>query len=1211
MCLFFFSFSPYNCSVQFPFFSHMLTSLFKKFAERYSKDRRYIRTLAPIIDAINAQEATMTLLSDEALKNKTEEFRQRLRKGVHLDSLLVEAFAVVREASKRVLGMRPFDVQLMGGIILHRGMIAEMKTGEGKTLVASLPVYLNALLGRGVHVVTVNDYLAQRDSTHIGHIYNFLGLSVGCIIQDLTNNQRREAYHADITYGTNNELGFDYLRDNMKFYEEEMCQRPFYYAIVDEVDSILIDEARTPLIISGAAEDSSDLYHAIDKIIDDLVPEDYEKEEKTKSIAFTDTGFQHVEELISKAGILKGELFHPQNSLLVYHLNQGLKAKKMFYRDVDYIVKDGKIIIIDEFTGRMMKGRRYSDGIHQALEAKEGVEIEAENQTLASITFQDYFQMYEKLAGMTGTAQTEAQEFDAIYKLSTITVPTNVAVHRTDLDDEIFQTFDQKLSAIIKLIKECHDRKQPVLVGTISIEKSEVFSKALFKQNIPHNVLNARHHGQEASIIAEAGAPGAVTIATNMAGRGTDIKLGGNEDARLEKELYGVESEDQRKIIEDRVRQQIKEEREAVRAAGGLCVIGTERHESRRIDNQLRGRSGRQGDPGMSKFFISLEDDLMRIFGPNLKLLKYSLQNSSDGADADEPITHPWITRSIEKAQQRVEAQNFETRKHLLKYSAVLNAQRKAVYGERMDIIRNVNVDVLITSMIRELLEILKEICTKDKTIADQWDLSFLHDEILRIFHHSIELSDILLEHRDATSFFDTINHMLVKLLDEKKEVMGKEAFFYLQKSVLLRNLDTVWKEHINILDHLRQGVHLQAYGQKDPLNEYKAEAFILFKTMIAQWRETTLSFLFSFQPENNEQKRLEEFFEETEINFSDLSFLHAHGNSEADDDLDDDDLDDEEHDPEKDLFSLMKDLHQETAKESIMSYLARAGSNTPPSPHKHNDTEDDVSRGSERGRQKHDAIENKVSRGSERNRQKHGDTKNKTSHGSERNRQKHGDTKNKTSHGSERGRQKHGDTKERGHQKHGRKSSSDELGKLIFHDTPDRTKTYKEKTSRSGFASKKSGRTSFTASGKTSPDRKPRALGKTMHGEKKGEPSSQRTRTQTFRAASHKNVQKNSETEPRRWTSSSSKRAYSPLVDGSSPAKTSRGDKSRNPHKSGPNAVKKSRGMDTRKGRDAPHHTSLTQKTRNIKTSSIKKLETKKVSPKKPPPRKPLTPKK
>lgn len=828
-------------------------SLWRRALKKFSKNERFLGRLRGAVEKINALEPAYERLSDDELRAKTDAFKKRLKEGAPLNSLLVEAFATVREASKRTLGQRHFDVQLMGGMVLHRGMITEMKTGEGKTLVATLPVYLNALTGKGVHVVTVNDYLARRDAEEMGRIYKFLGMSVGCIVHDLDDDERRQAYAADITYGTNNEYGFDYLRDNMKFHIEEMCQRPFNYAIVDEVDSILIDEARTPLIISGPAEASSELYVRVNALIPKLQPDDYEREDKHKSISLTDKGTETIERLVKEAGLMQGDkLYETQNVMLVHHINQALKAYIMFTRDVDYIVKDGEVIIIDEFTGRMMQGRRYSDGLHQALEAKEGVEVEVENQTLASITFQNYFLMYPKLAGMTGTAITEAHEFEAIYKLQAIEVPTNRPMIREDLDDEIYRTYEEKANAVADLVEECHKRKQPVLVGTISIEKSEYFSELFKRRGIPHNVLNARQHEQEAMIIAQAGVPGAVTIATNMAGRGTDIQLGGNAAYQIARISADLDEEAAKKAERD-IRDTVAELGALARKEGGLYIVGTERHESRRIDNQLRGRSGRQGDPGKSKFFISLQDDLMRIFGPNLLLLDrwFGKMDLKQG----EPISHPWISKSLEKAQQRVEAQNFDTRKHLLKYAEVMNSQRKAVYSKRLSIMSGQDLSEDVHQMVRDTIGGLIELYTNEDTLPENWDIPRLKEAIKRIFGIKIPLEQWLEEsHVTPGHLAELLEDNIVEVLKGKEQLIGVDHMRYLEKALLLRYLDASWKEHINVLEHLRQGVHLQAYGQKDPLNVYKQEGFLLFKQMLAEWREKVLSFLCHFSPQSTEE---------------------------------------------------------------------------------------------------------------------------------------------------------------------------------------------------------------------------------------------------------------------------------------------------------------------------------------------------------------------
>src|SRR5215467_12008946 len=709
---------------------------------------RIVKGFDKPVAKINALEPEFAKLTDEQLRARTTEFRERLAKGETLEDLLVEAFATVREAAKRTLGQRHFDVQLKGGMVLHHGKIAEMKTGEGKTLVATLPVYLNALEGKGVHVVTVNDYLAKRDSEWMGQIYKFLGLSVGVIVHELDDEQRKAAYACDVTYGTNNEIGFDYLRDNMKYRLDLMVQRPFNFAIVDEVDSILIDEARTPLIISGPAEDSSELYRRADTVIPRLKPDAYEKDEKQRTVTFTEGGIEAVEELLRNDGLLpEGQsLYAPTQVTLLHHITQALRAHKLFARDVDYIVKDGQVVIIDEFTGRMMAGRRYSEGLHQALEAKEHVEIQRENQTLASITFQNLFRMYPKLAGMTGTAMTEAAEFAEIYKLEVVEIPTNVAVARNDADDEIYRTIADKTRAIVKLIEECRGRQQPMLVGTVSIEKSEALSAELKRHKIPHNVLNARYHEQEANIIAQAGRPGGVTIATNMAGRGTDIQLGGNADMLIRQAeadlLAKITDEAQRKAELDKraaeIKSEVERDREVVRKAGGLYVVGTERHESRRIDNQLRGRSGRQGDPGASKFFLSLQDDLLRIFAASG--LDSMLQRL--GLEPGEAITHPWVNKALEKAQQKVEARNFEMRKNILKYDNVLNDQRKVVFEQRKEIMSADDVSDQIADFREEVVEMLVGRHIPEKAYAEQWDAAGLQDETLKNFGVDLPVVD-------------------------------------------------------------------------------------------------------------------------------------------------------------------------------------------------------------------------------------------------------------------------------------------------------------------------------------------------------------------------------------------------------------------------------------------------------------------------------------
>ena len=805
-------------------------------------NERFLKGLQAHVAAINALEAQFETLSDDELKAKTPEFRARLEAGETLDDLMEEAFAVVREAAKRTLGQRHFDVQMLGGIVQHKGMISEMKTGEGKTLVSTLATYLNALSGKGVHIVTVNDYLARRDAEWMGRVHNFLGLTVGVIVHGLDDEERKQAYACDITYATNNELGFDYLRDNMKFRLEDMVQRPFCFAIVDEVDSILIDEARTPLIISGPTEDNSELYTQVDKLIPLLVEADFEKDEKSRTVTLTEVGAERIEALLREAKLLEqGGLYDAANISLVHHVNQALRAHKLFARDTDYIVKDDKVIIIDEFTGRMMEGRRYSEGLHQALEAKERVKIQNENQTLASITFQNYFRMYPKLAGMTGTAMTEAGEFAEIYRLEVAEIPTNVDVRRQDSDDEVYRTATEKFTAIVTLIEECRAKMQPVLVGTVSIEKSEYLADLLKKRKIPHKVLNARYHEQEAFIVAQAGVPGAVTIATNMAGRGTDIQLGGNVDMRVKEETATITDENIRQKKEAAIRAEVTELREKAMAAGGLYVIGTERHESRRIDNQLRGRAGRQGDPGASKFFLSLEDDLMRIFGSqrmDSMLQKLGLQEG-------EAIIHPWINKALEKAQQKVEARNFDIRKNLLKFDDVMNDQRKVIYEQRKDLMKSEDVSAEVTDMRHQAVEELVERCIPPKAYAEHWNTKALHADSLRLFGLDLPIEEWCKEEGIAEQ---EIRARIMDAVDRKMAAKtvnyGAEVMRMVEKSLLLQILDQAWKDHLLTLDHLRQGIGLRSYGQRDPLNEYKQEAFNLFEVMLDQFRERITSVL-------------------------------------------------------------------------------------------------------------------------------------------------------------------------------------------------------------------------------------------------------------------------------------------------------------------------------------------------------------------------------
>jgi len=824
-----------------------------------ANDRR-IRSYQSRVAAINALEAEVATLSDEALKARTADFKKQIEEGASLDDLLVPAFATVREAAKRTLGQRHFDVQLIGGMILHEGKIAEMKTGEGKTLVATLPVYLNALSGRGVHVVTVNDYLAKRDAEWMGQIYNFLGLTVGVIVHGLDDEQRKKAYDCDITYGTNNELGFDYLRDNMKYRPEDMVQRGHIYAIVDEVDSILVDEARTPLIISGPLDDRSEFYNTIDSYILKLEKSDYEIDEKQRTVTLTEAGMEKMEVMLREAGLLKGgKLYDIENVSVVHHINQALRAHKLFQRDKDYIVRNGEVVIIDEFTGRMMPGRRYSEGLHQALEAKEHQPIQPENQTLASITFQNLFRMYEKLAGMTGTALTEADEFMDIYGLEVLEVPTNMPLARDDDDDEVYRTAAEKNRAIITLIEDCRKRGQPVLVGTTSIEKSEHLAELMRKEGWEQHdfsdpnafadlysgetekkvfaILNARYHEQEAFIVSQAGVPGAVTIATNMAGRGTDIQLGGNADMRIRQEIadiedWGARDKDPRAA---KIREQIAKLKERALKAGGLFVLGTERHESRRIDNQLRGRSGRQGDPGHSKFFLSLEDDLMRIFGSDK--LDGMLQKL--GLKENEAIVHPWINKALEKAQQKVEARNFDIRKNLLKYDDVMNDQRKVIFEQRLDLMRDDAVDETIADMRHSVVEDLVAKHIPANAYPEQWDTASLQTVLKDMLTLELPVQDWAKEEGIAD---EEVKERITRRADEfmasKVAKYGPDVMRYVEKSILLQTLDHLWREHLVMLDHLRQVIGLRGYGQRDPLNEYKAEAFALFEAMVAHLRE-------------------------------------------------------------------------------------------------------------------------------------------------------------------------------------------------------------------------------------------------------------------------------------------------------------------------------------------------------------------------------------
>ena len=826
-----------------------------------SANDRKVKTYRGRVEAINALEPEVAALSDEELRARTAEFKKQLAEGAKLDDLLAPAFATVREAAKRVLGQRHFDVQLIGGMVLHDSGIAEMKTGEGKTLVATLATYLNALEGKGVHVVTVNDYLASRDAGWMGRVYRFLGLTVGVIIHGLDDQQRRAAYACDITYGTNNEFGFDYLRDNMKYERGSMAQRGHHFAIVDEVDSILIDEARTPLIISGPLEDRSDFYNTIDTFVPHLADEDFEIDEKQRTANFTEDGNEKLESLLSEAGLLKGDgLYDVENVSVVHHLQQALKAHKLFQRDKDYIVRNGEVVIIDEFTGRMMPGRRYSEGLHQALEAKEHVAIQPENQTLASITFQNYFRMYGKLAGMTGTAATEADEFADIYKLEVVEIPTNLPVRRIDDDDEVYRTAGEKYKAIVDLIGECKDRGQPVLVGTTSIEKSELIAEILKKNGYRQAdvsdplafrvlydgdqktqeervfaVLNARYHEQEAAIISQAGVPGAITIATNMAGRGTDIQLGGNADMRIQIELGDMEEGPEREAKEAAIRADIERLKQVALDAGGLYVVATERHESRRIDNQLRGRSGRQGDPGHTRFFLSLEDDLMRIFGSDR--MDSMLQRL--GLKEGEAIVHPWINKALEKAQQKVEARNFDARKNILKYDDVMNDQRKVVFEQRLELMDGEDLADTIADMREEVIEDLVTRHIPEKAYPEQWDTDGLLQEVRGLLNMDLPIKDWAEEEGIADEEVrDRLKRAAAEVMARKVGQYGPDIMRQVEKAVLLQTLDQLWREHLATLDHLRSVIGFRGYAQRDPLQEYKTEAFTLFEAMLGNLRQ-------------------------------------------------------------------------------------------------------------------------------------------------------------------------------------------------------------------------------------------------------------------------------------------------------------------------------------------------------------------------------------
>ena len=808
-----------------------------------SANDRKLKPMRARVNRINALEPMMEALSDSALKGKTAEFRKRLADGASLDSLLEEAFAVTREAARRTLGMRHFDVQLMGGMILHSGAIAEMRTGEGKTLVATLAAYLNALEGKGVHVVTVNDYLARRDAEWMGQIYGFLGMSTGIIVHGVTDEERKQAYAADITYGTNNEFGFDYLRDNMKYSLDQMAQRGHHFAIVDEVDSILIDEARTPLIISGPTDDRSDLYIKIDAMVPRLADEDYELDEKQRSVTYSEPGMEKIETWLAEDGLLEGSLWEPHNISLVHHANQALRAHKLYTRDKDYIVKDSQVMLIDEFTGRMMEGRRLSEGLHQAIEAKERTDIKPENQTLASITFQNYFRLYSKLAGMTGTALTEADEFADIYKLEVIDLPTNKPIQRIDEDDVVYRTAKAKYAEIVKEVRECHAKGQPILLGTASIEKSEILDNLLTAAKIPHKVLNARHHEQEALIVADAGVPGAVTVATNMAGRGTDIQLGGNFEMRLEQEKAQKEAELGRELTEgeaslmaSQIKAEIEVRKKKALDAGGLYVLGTERHESRRIDNQLRGRTGRQGDPGKSKFYISIEDDLMRIFAAE----RMDAVMRRLGIKEDEGITHPWMNKAMETSQRKIEQRNFEIRKNVLKYDDVINDQRKAIFEQRMEFMRADDVSDVIVDMREHVIEALVTRTMPEKAYAEQWDVEGLREALRMDFAIDLPVDKWAAEEGVANKeIAQRIREGVDKVYEAITTAVGADQMHRIEKQVLLQVLDMRWREHLQMIDQLRSVIHLRSYGQRDPLNEFKSEAFNLFHALLEELRAT------------------------------------------------------------------------------------------------------------------------------------------------------------------------------------------------------------------------------------------------------------------------------------------------------------------------------------------------------------------------------------
>jgi preprotein translocase subunit SecA len=814
---------------------------------------RKVKATRPIVEQINALEADFQVLTDEGLIEKTAEFRKRVADGESLEALLPEAFANCREAAKRALGLRAFDVQLMGGIFLHQGNIAEMKTGEGKTLVATFPAYLNALTGKGVHIVTVNDYLAKRDADWMGKVYAQLGMTTGVVYPQQPDSEKQQAYAADITYATNNELGFDYLRDNMKSELNQMYQRDHYFAIVDEVDSILIDEARTPLIISGPSDDRSELYVTIDKIIPEVQDDHFTLDEKTRSVTYTDEGNEFLEQRLHAAGLLpEGQtLYDPESTTIVHHVNQGLRAHKLFQKDKDYIVRNGEVVLIDEFTGRMMAGRRLSEGLHQAIEAKEGCNIQPENVTLASVTFQNYFRLYDKLAGMTGTALTEAEEFDDIYKLGVVEVPTNVPITRIDDHDAVYRTAQEKYDAVVETIKEANAKGQPVLVGTTSIEKSESLSELLKAAGIAHNVLNARQHEQEAQIVGDAGKLGAVTIATNMAGRGTDIKLGGNVEMKV-LEALTADPEANPDEVRARIEAEHADEEQKVKDAGGLFVLATERHESRRIDNQLRGRSGRQGDPGRSAFFLSLEDDLMRIFGSE----RLDKVLSGLGMKEGEAIVHPWVNKSLERAQGKVEGRNFDIRKQLLKFDDVMNDQRKVVFSQRLDIMKSTDLSDVTEDMRHQVIDDLVDAHMPAKTYAEQWDTQGLYAAVLEKLNIDLPIIDWAKEEGvDDEAIRERISEATDKQMAEKAEAFGAETMRTIEKQILLQTIDAKWREHLLTLEHLRSVVGFRGYAQRDPLNEYKTESFQLFEGMLDSLRADVTQKLGQVRPMSPEEQ--------------------------------------------------------------------------------------------------------------------------------------------------------------------------------------------------------------------------------------------------------------------------------------------------------------------------------------------------------------------